>query len=133
MRVKEYKHIQPEEATCNRCGAVLEYCPADVKATLTATNVIRTITCPVCGKAIYLQSVREMFASHPAEKLAQNINKRKRRSSMSEDERKMMAYLAMILSKVATGQQLNDNETQSLDNIASELGAYTLSEDEFRY
>lgn len=52
---------------------------------------------------------------------------------MNEDERKMMAYLAMILSKVATGQQLNDNEAQSLDNIASELGAYSLAEDEFRY
>ena len=51
---------------------------------------------------------------------------------MSE-ERKMMAYLAAVLLKISTGQELNDNEIQSLDNIASELGAYSLKEDEFRY
>lgn len=52
---------------------------------------------------------------------------------MNEEERKMLAYLAMIVSKLASGQELSNNEMQSIDNIASELGAYSLPEDEFRY
>lgn len=77
MRVKEYKHIQPEEATCNRCGATLEYCPADVQVHPKRDDLVRYITCPVCGKGIRLDSVREMFASHPAEKVGPEYKQKK--------------------------------------------------------
>ena len=52
---------------------------------------------------------------------------------MREEERKQMAFLAGIRWKLATGQALDDNEIQSLDNIASELGYSQLEEKEFRW
>lgn len=52
---------------------------------------------------------------------------------MSEEERKQMAFLAGTLWKLGTGQALDDNEIQSLDNIASELGYFQLEEKEFRW
>jgi len=50
-----------------------------------------------------------------------------------ETERRQMAFLAGTLWKLATGQDLDDNEIQSLDNIASELGYSQLEEREFRW
>ena len=52
---------------------------------------------------------------------------------MSEEERRQMSFLARTLWKLATGQTLDDNELQSLDNIASELGYFQLEENEFRW
>lgn len=52
---------------------------------------------------------------------------------MNDEERKQMAYLAGMLWKIGTGQALDDNELQSLDNIASSLGFQYLDEREFRW
>lgn len=50
-----------------------------------------------------------------------------------EHNQKMMAFLAGILLKVATDQEVTENEIQSLENIAGELGFDSLDESEFRY
>ena len=52
---------------------------------------------------------------------------------MNDEERKQMAYLAGMLWKIGTGQTLDGNELQSLDNIASDLGFQDLDEREFRW
>ena len=52
---------------------------------------------------------------------------------MEERERKMMAFMAGMLWKLATDQELDLNETQQLDNIMCELGFQALDEKEFRY
>lgn len=52
---------------------------------------------------------------------------------MTDEERKQMAFLAGMLWKMSTGLDLDDNELQSLDNIASELGFHELDEREFRW
>lgn len=53
--------------------------------------------------------------------------------NMDERERKMMAFLAGMVWKLANDQWLNMNEVQQLDNIMSELGYQDLDEKEFRY
>lgn len=52
---------------------------------------------------------------------------------MDERERKMMAFLAGMVWKLANDQWLNMNEVQQLDNIMSELGYQDLDEKESRY
>lgn len=52
---------------------------------------------------------------------------------MTYNERRKMAFLAVMMHKLACGQSLNDNEIQQLDNIASELGFGDLAEDAVRY
>lgn len=52
---------------------------------------------------------------------------------MEERERKMMAFMAGMLWKIANDQWLNLNELQQLDNIMCELGFQDLDEKEFRY
>ena len=49
---------------------------------------------------------------------------------MEERERKMMAFMAGMLWKLATDQELDLNETQQLDNIMCELGFQDLDEKE---
>lgn len=52
---------------------------------------------------------------------------------MSDEERKQFAYLVGMVLKLARGETLDLNEYQSLDNIASDLGFWDISEKEFRY
>lgn len=52
---------------------------------------------------------------------------------MSDEERKQFAYLVGMVLKLARRENLDLNEYQSLDNIASELGFWNLPEKEFRY
>lgn len=52
---------------------------------------------------------------------------------MSDEEKKQLAYIAGMLLKIATGQFCDQNEMNSLANIASELGFYDLDEKEFRW
>lgn len=52
---------------------------------------------------------------------------------MSEDERKQLAYVAMMLYRIADSGGLTESERQSLHNIASELGFSDLDEKHFRY
>lgn len=52
---------------------------------------------------------------------------------MTEEERKQLAYVAGMLLKVVSGIDLTQNEIQSLENIATDLGFYRLPEDEFRW
>jgi hypothetical protein len=52
---------------------------------------------------------------------------------MTEDERKQLAFISGMLLKVLTGQQVSENEIQSLDNITSDLGFWNLDEKEFRW
>ena len=52
---------------------------------------------------------------------------------MDEESKKILAYIAGLLYKVVTGQELTDNEVQSLENIASDLGCWDIQEKYFRY
>ena len=55
---------------------------------------------------------------------------------MNEEERKMLAFLAKCVYKIATGSAVNDfssNEIQSLQNICDDLGADDIAEDAFRW
>lgn len=52
---------------------------------------------------------------------------------MTEEERKQLAYVVGMLLKVVSGIDLTQNEIQSLENIATDLDFYRLSEDEFRW
>lgn len=52
---------------------------------------------------------------------------------MSEDERKQLAYIAMMVYRIADGSGLTESERQSLHNIALELGFLELDEKHFRY
>ena len=53
---------------------------------------------------------------------------------MDENERKMLAFIATMVEKIAVESRcLTGNEIQMLDNIASELGGDELDENEFRY
>lgn len=52
---------------------------------------------------------------------------------MTEMERKQLAYVAYMLWKLATGLEVDFNERQSLDNIASNLGIQEIDEKFFRY
>ena len=46
---------------------------------------------------------------------------------------KMLAFVALVLLKVVTNQEVTPNEIQQLENVADELGANELATDEFRY
>lgn len=54
---------------------------------------------------------------------------------MTEDERKMVAYLAgKLLEVVLYGPHaLTWDDRQALENIARELGYFSLDDEEFRY
>lgn len=53
---------------------------------------------------------------------------------MDERERKMLAFLAGCVFKMATQKEpLDANEIQQVENIACELGYYDLEKDEFQY
>lgn len=52
---------------------------------------------------------------------------------MDEESKKILAYITGLLLKVATGQELTDNEVQSLENIADDLGSWNIPEKYFRY
>ena len=53
---------------------------------------------------------------------------------MTEDERKMMAFLAGMLRKIAFySDYINSDDWQQLDNICYKLGLHELDENEFRY
>lgn len=52
---------------------------------------------------------------------------------MNKDETKILAFLVGVLIKVVCGQEVDQNEVQSLENIAGDLGTYFLDEREFRY
>lgn len=52
---------------------------------------------------------------------------------MDERERKMIAFLAGMVWRLANGEYPNFNEMRQLDNIMSELGYQDLDENEFRY
>lgn len=51
----------------------------------------------------------------------------------NEELQKRLAYVTAMLLKTVTGQELDLNEIQSLDNIAGELGFQNLDEKEFRW
>lgn len=46
---------------------------------------------------------------------------------------KILAFLSGILAKISQGDQVDENERQQLENIASELGYYDLDSEYFRY
>lgn len=52
---------------------------------------------------------------------------------MTDKEKKQFAYVVGMLLKVVSGIDLTENEIQSLENIASDIDFYNLSEDEFRW
>ena len=52
---------------------------------------------------------------------------------MNEDETKILAFLVGVLIKVVCNQEVDSNEVQQLENIAGDLGTYSLDEKEFRY
>ena len=52
---------------------------------------------------------------------------------MNEEERKMLAYIAGMLLKISSGEILDSNELQSLENIRDYLGFYHIEEDYFRW
>lgn len=52
---------------------------------------------------------------------------------MDEESKKILAYITGLLLKVAIGQELTDNEVQSLENITDDLGCGDIPEKYFRY
>lgn len=52
---------------------------------------------------------------------------------MDENKTKMLAFMLGVLLKVVNGDEVTGNEVQSMENIAEDLGTYTLDEKEFRY
>lgn len=50
---------------------------------------------------------------------------------MTDEERKMLAYLARMLWKVAVGLSPEFDECRALDNIADILGSNEIDEKEF--
>lgn len=52
---------------------------------------------------------------------------------MDEESKKILAYITGLLLKVVTEQELTDNEIQSLENIASDLGCRDIPEKYFRW
>lgn len=52
---------------------------------------------------------------------------------MDEESKKILAYVTGLLLKVVTEQELTDNELQSLENIASDLGCWDIPEKYFRW
>ena len=52
---------------------------------------------------------------------------------MDEESKKILAYITGLLLKAVTGQELTDNEVQSLENIAGDLGCWDIPEKYFRY
>lgn len=57
MRVIEYKHILPKQIICKVCGALFEYTPHDVKKHSNQFGDYYYVTCPVCGKWCFVDSV----------------------------------------------------------------------------
>lgn len=49
------------------------------------------------------------------------------------EDKNIIAFIAGILLKVITGEDVNENEIQSLENIVGEMGFYDLDKNEFRY
>lgn len=54
-------------------------------------------------------------------------------NTVDENKTKMLAFMLGVLLKVVNGDEVTGNEVQSLENIAEDLGTYTLDEKEFRY
>lgn len=52
---------------------------------------------------------------------------------MNDNEKKQLAFISGILLKLVTNVEVTDNESQSLENIASDLGCFDLKESEFRW
>ena len=52
---------------------------------------------------------------------------------MNERERKVIAFLLGIVTKLTYGCGINDNERKSLENLMDEFGTDDLDEKEFRY
>ena len=52
---------------------------------------------------------------------------------MNEEERKQLAYVAMMVLKVSRGESLSLNESQSLQNIVDDLGFDEIDEKYFRW
>lgn len=62
------------------------------------------------------------------------IEAEKRGRDMNEYEHKVMAYLAGIVYRIASGDEdFSYNDVKQLENIADELGTWDLDEREFRY
>lgn len=51
------------------------------------------------------------------------------------DEKKILAFIVKILLQVITwgDRSVSENDTQQLENIADDLRAWELKDDEFRY
>lgn len=50
-----------------------------------------------------------------------------------EDIEKMLGFVTAMLIKISTGVELDFDDIQRLDNIATDLGYYKLDNREFRY
>lgn len=60
------------------------------------------------------------------------LRSKNRNYIVEEKYKKIFAFMAKIIYKLSTGQDISNNEIQSLDNIMSELDV-ELDENEFRY
>ncbi len=59
MKIISYGHIKPVEIFCNWCGAMLECTRADVQK-FPYQSQRSFIKCPVCGKLITGERVKEV-------------------------------------------------------------------------
>lgn len=52
---------------------------------------------------------------------------------MSEEERKVIAFLLGVVHKLAVGEDIDHNEVRQINNLMDEFGTHYLDEQEFRY